>query len=636
MKIDFERKLFLQQARTTVIVAFLLGLIFSCIQLYFDYQNEERFIDKTINEILITAESAANQAVYNLDVDTASQILKGILKYDPIVKGEIVDEFNDIIAKEEKPYLEENWNRVIAIIMKRFKSYTVIFKREQKDHIIRSSKVWYLGHLSVKVDIHSITKNFFNRAAMVIFSGFLRNFILSIVLMILYYYSLTKPLTKIINTFSQVSPDSDNTLDFSVPKQHKSDELGILVQTFKQVLVKYKENLDFRINTEKKMNRLQEYLKKIIDAMPSILISIDSNSRITQWNPEAENATGISTEEAKDKFLLDVFPQFNEMMEDVKDAIEHQEILRLTKTLWKIKGGSHYVDILVYPLKAEGIEGAVIRVDDISDRVRMEQTMMQTEKMMSVGGLAAGMAHEINNPLGVILQGVQNIKRRFSPDFKKNIQAAQQCSIDLKNLNSYLERREINNFIEGISESGKRASSIIENMLQFSRKSDQKKRLVNLVELIERSIDLASKDYDLKKEYDFRNINLIREYGDNEQMLNCSETEIKQVVLNLLKNAAHAVYYKKNTGKSRIIIRTSLDKNMVRIEVEDNGYGIDEEIQKRIFEPFFTTKPEGIGTGLGLSVSYMICTNNHNGTLEVKSRPGEGTTFIIRLPNDNE
>ena len=149
---------------------------------------------------------------------------------------------------------------------------------------------------------------------------------------------------------------------------------------------------------------------------------------------------------------------------------------------------------------------------------------------MSVGGLAAGMAHELNNPLGGMLQGVQNVQRRLSPDLKSNQEPAKEFGIDLHNLQLYMEKREILSFLDGIKDSGKKASEIISNMLQFSRKSESQMAPTNLVELLENALDLAGKNYDLKKKYDFRNIDIIREFDLNLPLVPCTETEIEQVV----------------------------------------------------------------------------------------------------------
>jgi len=258
--------------------------------------------------------------------------------------------------------------------------------------------------------------------------------------------------------------------------------------------------------------------------------------------------------------------------------------------------------------------------------------MIQTEKIMSVGGLAAGMAHELNNPIGAMLMGTQNVMNRLSPDLKPNLQAAEEEGIDLHRLHLYLEKRNILAYLKGVQESGTKASRIILNMLKFSRKSEFKMIPTDLANLLENVLELAGKNYDLKQKYDFRRISIIKEFDKDVPRVPCTETEIEQVFLNLFKNAAQAMSENNQCDAPFLAIRLSKEGNKAKIEVEDNGPGIEEAVKKRVFEPFYTTKPVGKGTGLGLSVSYMIITDYHKGTMEVESTPGKGTRFIIGLP----
>ncbi len=297
-----------------------------------------------------------------------------------------------------------------------------------------------------------------------------------------------------------------------------------------------------------------------------------------------------------------------------------------------------WIELFAYPIQDEKngqISGAVEFVRVITEQKKSRELMIQTEKMMSVGGLAAGMAHEINNPLGGILQCAQNILRRFSPDLTANHKIAEETGIDLQNLQLYMEKRDISSYLDGIRESGMKASQIISNMLQFSRKSESKMAPTDLFGLMENILEIAGTDYDLKKKYDFRNIKIVKEFNSDLPFVPCNKTEIEQVVLNLLNNAAWAMA-EINVADPQITLRICREQEMSRIEVEDNGPGIVEKNKKQIFEPFFTTKPVGEGTGLGLSVSYMIITNNHKGTMEVESEVGKGSKFIIRLPLNRE
>jgi PAS domain S-box-containing protein len=384
--------------------------------------------------------------------------------------------------------------------------------------------------------------------------------------------------------------------------------------------------------SEHEMNRMRLYLKNVVDSMPSLLVGVDMKGRITQWNREAEHVTGISGEAALGKHMLSVMPRLKILKPVFQRAIAEKTPQKIEKTAYPVNGTTlRYADMLVYPLMVSGAEGAVIRVDDVTARVRMEELMVQSEKMLSVGGLAAGMAHEINNPLGGILQSLQNILRRLSPELSANVAAAVSCGTDLGAIRRYLEEREILKFIESIRSSGERASATVADMLNFSRRSESRATPVDLAALIDKTVELATHDYDLKKKYDFKRIQIIREFTPGLKEVYCVTTEIEQVILNLLRNSAQAMMLG-GTAAPVITLRTYPETDHAVIEVADNGPGMSEETCKRAFEPFFTTKEVGIGTGLGLSVSYFIITNNHNGAMSVDSSPGNGACFGIRLP----
>jgi PAS domain S-box-containing protein len=386
-----------------------------------------------------------------------------------------------------------------------------------------------------------------------------------------------------------------------------------------------------RKRAEDELRRLRNMLSNIINSMPSVLISVDRDGRVVQWNREAERMTGVTAVEAQGQLLGEVYPQLLVQMERVRRAVRERDPQRDTKVASLRDGELRYADITVYPLVANGVEGAVIRVDDITERVRIEEMMIQSEKMLSVGGLAAGMAHEINNPLAGILQNAQVLRNRLLGDLPKNRAVAQECGMTLEALAAYAEKRGITSMLEAIIESGRRAARIVDNMLSFSRKSEAKFESHDLAQLLDRTLELAANDYDLKKHYDFRRIEIVREYAPDMPVVRCEASKIQQVLLNLLKNGAQAMVENRVAGVSpRFVLRTLVEGDMARVEIEDNGPGMPESIRKRVFEPFFTTK--GVGTGLGLSVSYFIITENHKGTLSVESKPGQGTRFIIRLP----
>jgi signal transduction histidine kinase len=294
----------------------------------------------------------------------------------------------------------------------------------------------------------------------------------------------------------------------------------------------------------------------------------------------------------------------------------------------------HYYDVVVYPLVADGITGAVVRLDDVTQRVHMEEMLVQSEKMLSLGGLAAGMAHEINNPLGIISQAVQNIERRLSVGLPANLKTAQDLGLDFGAWQAYLAKREIPQFVLDIRTAVSRATRIVSGMLQFSRKSSASRQAFPLAEVLEKALELAANDYDLKKRYDFRSIQIVREYDPSLPAVPLVLVEMEQVFLNLLKNAAQAMTTNPPDRKPMMVLRLRRENRYAVAEVEDNGPGMEEKVRRRVFEPFFTTKGPGMGTGLGLSVSFMIVTQNHKGLISVDSVPGQGSRFTVGLPFD--
>jgi PAS domain S-box-containing protein len=369
--------------------------------------------------------------------------------------------------------------------------------------------------------------------------------------------------------------------------------------------------------------------------MPSILIGVDNKTRITHWNLRARKITRISQEVAKGQSLEKIFPQLENGTEYVQKAIESQQVYHHSRSTRQNKDRIVYEDITIYPLVTNGVDGAVIRIDDATERVQMEEMMAETEKMLSVGGLAAGIAHEINNPLAGMMQSAIVMKSRLeSTNMPANLQVAEELGIKMENIRAFMDKRDIFRMIDAINDAGSRAAEIVNTMLSFARKSDAGDISFHYPnKLMDEILELAATDYDLKKKYDFKSIEIIKQYDEKLPMLPCEGARIQQVLLNILRNGAQAMHTAK-TKFPRFIIRIykADESNMVCMEIEDNGPGMDEETRSKVFDPFFTTKPVGIGTGLGLSVSYFIITRNHKGKMDVISEPGNGATFIIKLP----
>ncbi|WP_092190693.1 PAS domain S-box protein [Desulfomicrobium norvegicum] len=389
-----------------------------------------------------------------------------------------------------------------------------------------------------------------------------------------------------------------------------------------------------RNRAAKETQRLRTLLANIINSMPSMLIGVDADGRIAQWNQQAALVTGVSEAQAQGRPLGQVVPWLGSGMKKIRQSIASKKPLFEGKLSRVEHGETMYEDVTIYPLITNGVEGAVIRIDDVTEKVRIEEILIQSEKMLSVGGLAAGMAHEINNPLASIMGNAQVLETRLLLPLPQNELAAQEAGITLEALQSYLEKRGIPKMLNSVRSSGAQAAQIVSNMLSFSRKSEPVLAPENIVELLGKTLELARTDYDLKKNYDFKKIRIVREYEDNLPKIQGSASKLQQVFLNLLRNGAEAMGDKIYPAEQwpQFTLRVRRNAPWVRIELEDNGPGLSESVRKRVFEPFFTTKSVGKGTGLGLSVSYFIITEEHAGMMAVQTAEGEWTRFIIDLP----
>jgi two-component system NtrC family sensor kinase len=259
------------------------------------------------------------------------------------------------------------------------------------------------------------------------------------------------------------------------------------------------------------------------------------------------------------------------------------------------------------------------------EELKATQTqLIQSEKLASLGELTAGIAHEIQNPL--------NFVNNFSELSKELIEELEEERGKDKTIRDEgLEEEllgDIAQNLEKINHHGKRASSIVKGMLEHSRASSGKKEPTNVNALAEEYLRLAY--HGIRAKDKSFNADFKANLDESVPKIPLITQDFGRVLLNLINNAFFAV--KDMQGKGQVIVSTKKLADEIEIKVSDNGTGIPDHIKAKIFQPFFTTKPTGQGTGLGLSLAYDIVTKGHGGTLEVETKEGEGTTFIIKLP----
>lgn len=409
----------------------------------------------------------------------------------------------------------------------------------------------------------------------------------------------------------------------------------------KQYAVVVSQDITARILAENQLRESETKYRNIFENAPIGIFQSLPGGRFLSVNGTYAEIFGYSTPEEMIASVTDITNQLYvdpDQRADILERLQTDDSVTTNDVQVRRKDGTTiYVDL--YMRAVRGGNGAVEQLEgflaDVTQRKQTETFMLQNEKLSMVAGMAAGIAHEVNNPLGIISQNIQNLERRFSPALPVNQKVANELGIDLDAVNTYMERREIVEYLSSMLLAVKRASNIISSMLQFSRPSDASHQLCSINDVIEQSIRLASNDFNLRKKYDLKNITIIREFDEQRPQVSVCITEMEQVFINLLKNAAQAMF-NAGTIQPTIVLRTSCSDEYVVAVIRDNGPGMTGDVCKRIFDPFFTTKDIGAGTGLGLSVSYTIVTKNHGGKLSVESQPDQGACFTIQLPLSNK
>ena len=256
---------------------------------------------------------------------------------------------------------------------------------------------------------------------------------------------------------------------------------------------------------------------------------------------------------------------------------------------------------------------------------------MQSEKLASLGQLTAGIAHEIKNPLNFV-NNFASLSRELLEELRETLQRLpDDAKADAEDLMGLIDSN-----LEKVASHGKRADSIVKNMLLHSREGSGERSLVNVNAMVEEALNLGY--HGARAEKQGFNVTIEKSLDPQAGAANIYLQEVTRVLLNLISNGFYAsAKREQNEGpdyKPTLRATTRDLGHSVEIRIRDNGTGIPDEVRAKMFNPFFTTKPAGEGTGLGLSLSHDIVVKQHGGTLDVETEPGAFTEFIITLPRE--
>lgn len=379
---------------------------------------------------------------------------------------------------------------------------------------------------------------------------------------------------------------------------------------------------------EQELQQTKRYLDNVFNSLSSMLISVDREGVITQWNTAAEKYIGVPADWAVSKKVWDVIPFLKFYQDQLEQVFHSRKPLELHREQVIIgKGEPKYLDIIVYPLIYEGLAGSVIRMDDVTELEKKDRQLAQAQKMETVGSLAGGLAHDFNNVLGGIVGTVSLLKYLVEKDKTVSLE-------------------KIMSSVETIEKGACRAGNLVNQLLTLSRKKEPLFVSVDLNEALKDVMQICENTFD-------KSIKLEMSYHDKKAMVWADATQIQQVVLNLCINASHAMTLMRKMdepqgGTLSVSILNfyadqyfcasqpeAIEGNYWVLKIKDTGVGIEPKFISRIFDPFYTTKTKTQGTGLGLAMVYNIV-QQHRGFIDVDSHPGIGTTFSIYLPQLEE
>jgi two-component system NtrC family sensor kinase len=372
-----------------------------------------------------------------------------------------------------------------------------------------------------------------------------------------------------------------------------------LVQTIAGYVAIALDNAQLYSSLEQKalqVARLKDFSENIVESLNVGVLAVDLVGTVEAWNSRMEQLIGVTRNNAVGQPLDTILPP--ELVQEIAARGDQEQVTGIYKHRLNHQGRSVVLNVSITPLVGKAGEqiGRLLLFDDVTQRDQMEEQMTQTEKLTSLGLLAAGVAHEVNTPLAVISNYIQMLAKQMPESDPRHT------------------------IIEKIIKQTFRASEIVNNLLNFSRTGAAELADVDLNRVVEETLSLVAHPLKTSR------IQVVKQLTEGIPPVRGSANKLQQVFLNLFLNARDAM-----PSGGMLEVRTSGHNGSVEIEVLDTGSGIPREHIHRIFDPFFTTKGVSRGTGLGLSVTYGII-KEHAGKIDVRSTPGRGTSFHVEFP----
>lgn len=403
------------------------------------------------------------------------------------------------------------------------------------------------------------------------------------------------------------------------------------------------------VGEEADLTEARMEIDHLVGSLPAILICLSPSWKVIRWNAKAEEVLGIAAAEVAGSTLCaDSVPwDWGKVSLGLERCRRELVSVRIDDIAFKRPDGKDgYLGMTVNAVVDGGGQclGFTVMGADITERKALMSQLQQSQKLKSIGQLAAGIAHEINTPTQYVGDNTRFLQEAFEDlvlilnSYGRLLAAVKSGEVSdetIREIDGCLEEMDFGYLVQEIPaaiahtlEGVERISKIVRAMKEFSHPGREEKVPLDINKAIESTITVARNEWKYVAEMQV-------EFDHSLPPVPCMPGEFNQVILNMIINAAHAiadVIAQKPGGKGLIRIRTARVGNAAQILISDTGTGIPPEIRARIFDPFFTTKEVGRGTGQGLAICYPVIVEKHGGAIEVESEVGRGTDFTIRLP----
>lgn len=377
--------------------------------------------------------------------------------------------------------------------------------------------------------------------------------------------------------------------------EHFVRDYNVMMTALRRVFATVEECQN-RVLTER--NRINA----ILQSLPGTLLSVDDDLCINATNALAEAMFGMREEELVGRSLFDLLPVGESDRNLLRDAFLYKHRITNQEIETRLNGAKRYLSLNLAFITQTGADmGAVVTLQDISDYKRLQDSVYSHDKLVAMGQLAAGVAHELNTPLGSILGYAQLLRDAMGDD------------------------RKMYEWTSVICDEARRCSRIVDDLLHYARSKDECSKEVCDLNSVARSVSDTFVSCRMKR----YNIAIELQFDDDDLLVEGSCGQLEIVLVNLLTNSIQALT---DTRRPHIVVRTGkVDAERAQLIVEDNGPGIPRDIRGRIFDPFFTTKDVGNGTGLGLSICQSML-NRRGGSIRYDNEYDEGARFVVELP----